>query len=318
MKALLVCLSAAICLTVSAGVHAQSPDPIQPFVHTVTFGGSGCPQGAVASSFSNDRRMFTLIFDRYVANSGPGVPATDARKNCQIRINVSHADVTGPFCVALSSRGFVQLPADVTAESGAVHHFPSPDPTGQDPQEIRNIVGEGAESFTGPIAKDYLREDSLDLLWSAGYPESPLAVRAATELRLEGLLDQRAQITLDSIDGTLKPGRCVEEDTTPPTITISNPVPFGLYGLGASVTPVFTCADEDSGVASCTASAVLDTTSIGPKTFTVTAIDNAGNSSTASVSFAVGGKNECKTSGHAKFLAPAFKNQGQCVSSFVK
>jgi hypothetical protein len=85
------------------------------------------------------------------------------------------------------------------------------------------------------------------------------------------------------------------------------------------VTPAFTCTDAGgSGVASCTAAAAIDTTSIGPKTFTVTAVDNAGNTSTASVTYAVGGKNECKGGGHSQFLAPVFKNQGQCVSSFVK
>ncbi len=78
-------------------------------------------------------------------------------------------------------------------------------------------------------------------------------------------------------------------DLSPPTITITTPAANVIYVLGSSVTPVFSCGDLGSGIASCTgSSATLDTTSIGTRTFTVTAVDVAGNRTTLSRSYTVG------------------------------
>jgi hypothetical protein len=77
-------------------------------------------------------------------------------------------------------------------------------------------------------------------------------------------------------------------DRTPPTITITTPSAGGAYVLGATVSADYQCADEPggSGMIACQATPI-DTTSIGAKTFTVTASDNAGNTATASSSYAV-------------------------------
>ena len=80
-------------------------------------------------------------------------------------------------------------------------------------------------------------------------------------------------------------------DLSAPTITITTPAVNAIYGLGAVVTPVFNCADLGSGIAvgSCTgSSATLDTSALGTRTFTVTAVDVAGNRTTLSRSYIVG------------------------------
>jgi hypothetical protein len=79
-------------------------------------------------------------------------------------------------------------------------------------------------------------------------------------------------------------------DLKAPTITITTPAVNATYSLGSVVTPVFGCADLGSGIAagSCTgSSATLDTTTPGVRTFTVTAVDVAGNSTTLSRSYNV-------------------------------
>lgn len=77
-------------------------------------------------------------------------------------------------------------------------------------------------------------------------------------------------------------------DLSPPTITITTPAINGTYALGAVVTPVFSCLDAGSGIASCTAaSATLDTATIGTRTFAVTAVDAAGNRTTLTRSYNV-------------------------------
>ena len=79
-------------------------------------------------------------------------------------------------------------------------------------------------------------------------------------------------------------------DRKPPSITIVSPA-HAVYTLKQSVAANYSCADGGSGIAKCTGTvaggANLDTTSVGIKTFIVTASDAAGNTSTQSVTYTV-------------------------------
>ncbi|MGH3372766.1 MAG: hypothetical protein ACRDPR_22495, partial [Nocardioidaceae bacterium] len=74
-------------------------------------------------------------------------------------------------------------------------------------------------------------------------------------------------------------------DVAPPTIILRTPPDGATYAVGQAVHADYECADESggSGLASCTGTAAhgapIDTSSAGDKTFTVTAKDQAGNSS---------------------------------------
>ena len=76
---------------------------------------------------------------------------------------------------------------------------------------------------------------------------------------------------------------CSAGDIAAPTVTITSPADGATYVLGQSVAADYACADEagGSGLASCVGTvadgAPLDTSSVGAKSFTVTARDNAGN-----------------------------------------
>ncbi|MER7577861.1 PxKF domain-containing protein [Streptomyces sp. NPDC126514] len=76
-------------------------------------------------------------------------------------------------------------------------------------------------------------------------------------------------------------------DTTPPVITCPSSPVFTLGETEATLTA--TASDENSGVdpAQNNLTAQLDTSSVGPKTTTVTATDNAGNTATASCDYRV-------------------------------
>lgn len=82
-------------------------------------------------------------------------------------------------------------------------------------------------------------------------------------------------------------------DTTPPSITITTPAVGGAYTLNEDVKASYSCADETggSGLKTCVGTvangAALDTSSVGVKTFTVNAEDNAGNTSIEEVSYTV-------------------------------
>ena len=82
-------------------------------------------------------------------------------------------------------------------------------------------------------------------------------------------------------------------DQTKPTITLTTPAAGAVYELGEQVLADYSCEDEPngSGLDSCTGNvadgAAVDTGSLGEKTFTVDARDNAGNAASKSVTYTV-------------------------------
>jgi hypothetical protein len=82
-------------------------------------------------------------------------------------------------------------------------------------------------------------------------------------------------------------------DTTAPTISIASPGANAVYSAGTSVPAAYSCADEagGSGLATCQGTVVsgspIDTSTGGTHFFTVTARDNAGNTSRQTVSYTV-------------------------------
>ncbi|MFL5824955.1 MAG: hypothetical protein ACJ76V_00370, partial [Thermoleophilaceae bacterium] len=82
-------------------------------------------------------------------------------------------------------------------------------------------------------------------------------------------------------------------DTTAPAVHIRSPAPGDRFFRGDKVTADFDCTDEPggSGLKSCTGTAPnggpVDTSTEGPHTFTVTAVDNAGNTTPQSNSYSV-------------------------------
>lgn len=170
------------------------PSPSQVYVRSITYGGSGCPQGTVGSSFSNDRKSLTLIFDRFTASMGSGIPVTENRKNCQLNINIVIPQGFSTAVATVDYRGYVQLPAGSTAEQKSTMYF-----QGEVKQASAGV------SFRGPIAKDYLSRDTIpfaSVVWMPCGRTVPLNINAQT--RLIGSASTRAQITTDSIDGKVK------------------------------------------------------------------------------------------------------------------
>lgn len=84
-----------------------------------------------------------------------------------------------------------------------------------------------------------------------------------------------------------------DSDETSPTISIASPANGATYFLGQSVAASYSCEDEagGSGLASCVGTVAdgeaIDTASVGAKSFTVTAADNDGNTSSQEVSYSV-------------------------------
>jgi hypothetical protein len=90
-------------------------------------------------------------------------------------------------------------------------------------------------------------------------------------------------------------------DRTPPTVSVTRPVDGASYVLGSVVRASYSCSDTGSGLASCTGTVAnggaISTTTVGLKTFTITATDRVGNQTVKSVSYRV-------VYAFAGFLAP--------------
>jgi hypothetical protein len=81
-------------------------------------------------------------------------------------------------------------------------------------------------------------------------------------------------------------------DVTPPVVDLRSPVDGDIVSRGAEVVADFSCSDEGgSGLVSCEGSvpdgATLDTSTPGPRSFTVTATDGAGNTASRTVAYDV-------------------------------
>jgi uncharacterized delta-60 repeat protein len=97
--------------------------------------------------------------------------------------------------------------------------------------------------------------------------------------------------------------------TPAPTVSISNPVEGGSYPPGRTIAAVYSC--DGYQVTSCLPSPAAPPTSIGSHTFSVTATDAAGHSTTATVHYAV-------QYGFVGLLQPVDDGVGQTMSVFKK
>ena len=87
-------------------------------------------------------------------------------------------------------------------------------------------------------------------------------------------------------------GTCTDDESTAPLIRLDSPVNGDSVALGSEVIVDYSCSDEGgSGLVSCEGNvadgAALDTSTLGPKTVTVSARDGAGNEATASATVEV-------------------------------
>lgn len=143
-------------------------------------------------------------------------------------------------------------------------------------------------SVVGALGDDGWYVSNVSLSWTVSEPQSP------NSLQKTGCVDQ--SITSDqapttyscaaqSAGGSAGPvDVSIKRDATKPTIDGSaSPAANGAAWNNSNVTVSFTCADNLSGIASCGPSETLSSEGAGQSS-TGTAVDNAGNNDTATVS----------------------------------
>jgi hypothetical protein len=161
-----------------------------------------------------------------------------------------------------------------------------PDATVADPLVITflidaSVIPAGQDHTTIQVSKDGV---AVPACTGAGATPDPcVASRQAV-----GTDAQIVVRTSSASDWDFAPGIAA----TPPTITLTTPPDGAVYLLNQAVTADYACQDEGgAGLASCVGDAAdgapIDTSTVGAKTFTVTAADNAGNVSSVTHSYSV-------------------------------
>ncbi|KAI9205406.1 uncharacterized protein BJ171DRAFT_616066 [Polychytrium aggregatum] len=179
----IACLAAAL-------VSAQ-PDHSKVYIRGISYGGSGCPQGSVGQSLSQDLTSFTLIFDSFIAYTGDG-PAN--RKSCQINVDLVVPNGWTFSLVGVDYRGFVELPAGGIATQYSLYYFQG---------ELTQVSNQHV--FKGPISgQNYLVHDDIPLastLWSKCNDVVPFNIKNSINVNAPAGASPQGQITTDTIDG---------------------------------------------------------------------------------------------------------------------
>ncbi len=126
--------------------------PIQrAIVEIVSVNGSGCPAGTTEVAVADDNLSFTVSHRSFIAKAGGGAEPTDARKNCQLALDV-FAPKGFTFGIASAEyHGFINLQSGATAAQRALYYF-----QGSANTTVRT------HPFKGPLRDDWQTVDTTD------------------------------------------------------------------------------------------------------------------------------------------------------------
>ncbi|KAK0101208.1 hypothetical protein ONS96_006430 [Cadophora gregata f. sp. sojae] len=136
---------------------AQKSNFTSPTLQGVSYGGTGCPQGSIRFSVPINSTRYALAFKGHAASIGDGAPVTEARKNCQINLNLNYP-VGYQYAVAGNTySGYATLDSGVTAVHQSTYYF-----SGYAQQSSTQ------KTFTGPYNAPYSVQDYAvdENIWS--------------------------------------------------------------------------------------------------------------------------------------------------------
>ncbi len=172
------------------------PQPSSVYVKSIAYGGSGCPQGSVGTNFNNDRTAFTLLFDRFVAQAGPGIAPTENRKNCQLNLNINVPNGYRYSLVTVDYRGYVELEAGVLANQQSAYYFQG---------NLKQATARS--SFFGPTSQNYVYRDKFafeTVVWSPCGGNANMNINSVVQVNNNRNRNAQGMITTDSIDGRVE------------------------------------------------------------------------------------------------------------------
>lgn len=184
-------LAAAALLTSTANAYAEAPSEVK--IQSISYAGSGCPAGTVAENLSPDQLAFTLLFDAFIAEAGPGVPVREKRKNCQLLVDLRFPPGWTFTIASVDHRGYAALERKVIGTHKASYYF-----------QGQAATGSVVTTLKGPKDVDYHLRDLVGL---SSVVYAPCGARRAlninTQVQVDNSANKRASglMTVDSIDG---------------------------------------------------------------------------------------------------------------------
>jgi hypothetical protein len=183
-------------LLASSSLAYAQPDPGTVFVKQINFAGTGCPAGSVAGSLSPDQQAFTLLFDSFVADAGPGVPITENRKNCQLDVQIHYPQGWTFTLTTVDYRGYGQLDQGVTGLQKSTYFFQG---------DLRQASASTA--FNGVMDRDYTIRDIVPmtaLVWAPCGANRNLEINAEVRVNNSANRQGEGELTIDSINGKVQ------------------------------------------------------------------------------------------------------------------
>lgn len=133
----------------------------------------------------------------------------------------------------------------------------------------------------------------VTLTWSVSDPESTVTTKTGCDTVVQSTETSGATFTCSatSAGGVSTKTVIVKLDKTAPTVVITTPKNGAEYGMKQDVRADWSTADNGSGIATAVGTKasgeMIDTTTAGSHTFSVTATDKTGNSTTVTTKYAV-------------------------------
>jgi len=180
-------------------LYVQSSPPNSKIViDLVTVNGSGCPVGTTAIAVSPDNTAFTVTYSNYMALVGKEAKSsTDARKNCQLAVNVHVPSGFTYAVVKADYRGFAHLEKGASAIQRANYYFQGYSQT--------TFV---QHTIAGPLDDDWQTSDEANIAsleWAPCGAQRYLNIN--TELRAQAgtsnTKNTTSYISMDSTDATI-------------------------------------------------------------------------------------------------------------------
>ena len=158
----------------------------------------GCPVGSAQGMLAQDGSVFTVTYERFIAEDGPNTNPLDARKRCQL---VLELDVPRGYQFSierLNTTGYVDLDPKTVARLAVRYKF-------RGANREMNLQ----KKYVGPLTQDFVVTDGLideskQLVWSKCGKAHELTITTELHAKAKGENNQGyAAIGVDLQDGLL-------------------------------------------------------------------------------------------------------------------
>jgi hypothetical protein len=190
VSCLSVCLATlGLAQSASAQPAPEAPDSVE--IHGLAFTGTGCPDGSVSGLVSGDRKALTVIFSSFIAQGAPSVAPNEARKFCQLAIDLNFPPGWSFAIMTADYRGFAELEKGVVGTQSSLYYFQG------------NMGPRFRTQILGPFSDNYFRRDMLGqqaTVWSPCGESRALNIK--TEASVSTLMNPRGSgmMTVDTVD----------------------------------------------------------------------------------------------------------------------